>query len=268
MTHHWDEFSKSLAQPVPRRESLRRLGIVVAGAVLGPLGLAPAVAGRTDPCKAFCKCRNKRQQDQCLRACKACNKNVSRLGGSCGNYFCCAAGQSSCGNYCADLAIDPYNCGACGSVCREPGLYEYGACVDGECTYACADGATYCNGTCTFLGWDPYNCGECGKVCPASAPYCNQGACSVCPPGTALCGGECVDLLNDPDNCGACGNSCGAYACVQGSCNAPCAEGLIRCSGVCIDPSSDPYNCGACGVECPPDMICIGGYCEGGASGW
>ena len=25
MTDHWDEFSKSLAQPLPRRESLRRL---------------------------------------------------------------------------------------------------------------------------------------------------------------------------------------------------------------------------------------------------
>ena len=38
MTHHWDEFSKSLAEPVPRGESLRRLGIAISATVLGPLG--------------------------------------------------------------------------------------------------------------------------------------------------------------------------------------------------------------------------------------
>jgi len=40
MTYHWDEFSKSLDdKSVPRRESLRRLGAVFAGAVLSPLAL-------------------------------------------------------------------------------------------------------------------------------------------------------------------------------------------------------------------------------------
>src|SRR5262245_25010961 len=137
MTSHWDEFSKSLAQPLHRRESLRRLGVALAGVVLSPLGLSTASAAHhpkapQDPCKAFCKCRNKRQQDQCLRACKACNKDTSRLGGSCGNFFCCASGQTSCGNYCADVASDRYNCGACGYVCDQPGAYEYGACFNGR----------------------------------------------------------------------------------------------------------------------------------------
>jgi hypothetical protein len=268
MTHHWDEFSKSLAQPLPRRESLRRLGLFVAGAVFSPLGLESAFAGKTDPCKAFCKCGNKRQQDQCLRTCRACSKNVSRLGGSCGNYFCCGAGQTSCGSYCADLTSDPWNCGGCGQECNEPRPYEYGVCIDGRCEYPCAEGATDCDGTCTLLDWDPSNCGECGYVCPGSAPYCNLGVCSVCPPGAALCGDECVDLLNDPDNCGACGNSCGENSCIQGWCYVPCAEGLIRCNGVCIDPMNDPFNCGNCGVQCEPSMICITGYCEGGGGGW
>jgi hypothetical protein len=44
MENLFDEFSKSLAESVPRRESLRRLGAVFAGAVLGPLGLQTAVA--------------------------------------------------------------------------------------------------------------------------------------------------------------------------------------------------------------------------------
>ena len=59
MDHLFDEFSKSLAESLPRRESLRRLGAVFAGAVLSPLGLQTAWAAGTDPCVAFCKCRKK-----------------------------------------------------------------------------------------------------------------------------------------------------------------------------------------------------------------
>jgi hypothetical protein len=216
MTNKWDEFSKSLAQPVPRRESMRRLAIALAGAVLSPL--ESGFAGHQDPCKAFCRCRNKKQQNQCLTACKACNKDVSRLAGSCGNYFCCGAGQSSCGSYCADFGNDPYNCGACGYACDQPGRYEYGACIDGECRYTCAEGAVYCNGFCTFLGWDPNNCGACGNVCDAST-VCSQGVCNPCLFPFILCGGVCVDPTSDPYNCGACFQQCApSEVCVSGFC--------------------------------------------------
>ena len=47
MDHLFDEFSKSLAESVPRRESLRRLGAVFAGAVLSPLGMGTAWAAGT-----------------------------------------------------------------------------------------------------------------------------------------------------------------------------------------------------------------------------
>jgi hypothetical protein len=46
MERFYDEFSKSLAASVPRRESLRRMGAVLAGMVLSPLGLG---TGGTDP---------------------------------------------------------------------------------------------------------------------------------------------------------------------------------------------------------------------------
>jgi hypothetical protein len=174
MTHHWDELSKSLAgESLPRRESLRRLGVVLAGAVLSPFGLQTAFAGRTDPCKAFCKCRNRREQDQCLKACEACGKNTSRLAGTCGGYSCCGTGQTSCGSYCTTLASDVYNCGVCGHVCDQPGPYEYGACIGGNCEYACVDGALRCNGTCTNVGWDANNCGACGYVCGGETPFCS-----------------------------------------------------------------------------------------------
>lgn len=269
MTHLWDEFSKSLAEPLPCRESLRRVGIFLAGAVLSPLGLQSASAGRQpkpqqDLCKSFCKCHNKKQQDQCLKACSACGNDPRYLGGDCGNYFCCGPGLSRCDNYCVALGSDPYNCGACGYKCDQPGPDEYVACINGRCEYACAEGADYCNGRCTFLGWDSWNCGECGYVCPDSAPYCNQGTCQVCPAGEVLCGDQCVDLVNDPDNCGACGNVCGGATpyCGEGHCTDCGGPTVALCYGICIGTDYDSGNCGGCGIVCPEGTACMGGACQ------
>jgi hypothetical protein len=252
MDHLFDEFSKSLAESVPRRESLRRLGAVFAGAVLSPLGIGAAWAATQDPCKAFCKCRNPAQQNQCLAACRKCNGNTSRLAGKCGSYTCCAVaackgvcsnlrsnpncgacgndcrafGQTCCGHYCADLANDFYNCGACGHVCDEAALNEFGACVAGTCMYDCAPNAVDCSGACTFLDSDPDNCGACGNVCPSSAPVCIHGTCSQ---------------------------------------EQVCTFPFISCGGVCVDPISDRYNCGGCGIQCGPVEACISGFCESGA---
>src|SRR5262249_35942760 len=218
MDHLFDEFSKSLSESLPRRESLRRLGAVFAGAILSPLGMETAWAKGPDPCKAFCKCRNKAQQSQCLTACQKCNGNTSRIGGSCGSYTCCsiasckgvcsnlksdpncgacgnncgASGETCCGDYCADLATDVFNCGRCGTVCAAPPPGEVVDCVSGTCLYDCAPGALDCNGTCTFVDNDPDNCGACGNVCPAEAPYCSAGTCSDCAPGLTFCG-VCTD---------------------------------------------------------------------------
>jgi hypothetical protein len=227
MEHFYDEFSKSLAASVPRRESLRRMGAVFAGALLGQLGLGTAWAAGQDPCKAFCnRCSNKTQRNQCLAACQACNGNTGRLGGSCGSYVCCQTascsgvcsdlqsdpncgacgnncrdiGETCCGNYCADLANDFDNCGRCGVLCDAPGPYEYGACIEGACAYSCLEGAIRCNGLCTPVN-DPYNCGACGNVCTEPTPYCSNGTCN-----DVYCGG--ADLNWDSSNCGTCGNVC------------------------------------------------------------
>src|SRR4029453_1805779 len=108
MNHLFDEFSKSLVESVPRRESLRRLGAVLAGAVLSPMGLerawaGPKPRGANDPCQSVCKCSSAKQQNQCLKVCRACQSDTSRVCGSCGNYVCCAAGQSCCGGHCTNL---------------------------------------------------------------------------------------------------------------------------------------------------------------------
>jgi len=205
----YDELSKSLAASVPRRESLRRIGAVFAGAVFSQWGLGTAWAGRPDPCKAFCnRCSNQAQRNQCLAACQACNGNTSRLCGTCGAYACCSTSATRCSGYCADLDNDFDHCGGCGAACNDPGPFEDGACFLGECDYLCVEGAIDCDGICTPVNSDPDNCGACGNVCTEPTPYCNQRVCGDCPPGSAICSGVCTDLMWDGFNCGACGNLC------------------------------------------------------------
>jgi Stigma-specific protein, Stig1 len=249
MDRFYDEFSKSLAASVPRRESLRRMGAVFAGAVLGQWGLGTAWAAGQDPCKPFCnRCRNKTQQNQCLAACRACNGNTGRLGGSCGSFVCCEAaacngvcsdlqsdpncgacgndcgdfGETCCGNYCADLANDFDNCGRCGAACNDPGPYEDGECFLGECVYLCVEGAIDCNGICTSLDWDPVNCGACGNVCGAGTT-CQNGTCQPnnCVPNcpTNWCGGD------------GCGGTCGCPA--DSFCMGDGWNMCVPCDGAC-----------------------------------
>jgi hypothetical protein len=238
MTHHWDEFSKSLAEKsVPRRESLRLLGAAVAGALLGPLGVRTAWAGG-DPCKAFCNRYPRAQRSSCLAACQACSGDTSRLCGSGPTLSCCALGTACCSGYCTDPASDFDNCGACGAPCDYPGPYEDGACVDGHCFYSCVPGAVDCgDGACTPLWSDPDNCGACGNVCGAGMT-CQNGTCqpNTCVPNcpTNWCGGD------------GCGGECG------------CPAGFV-CMGdgsnMCVPV--DPDNCGGC----PEGQVCSDGYC-------
>ena len=175
-----DEFSKLLAESVSRRQSLRSIGIVLAGAVLSPLGLGTAWAARPDRCGAFCRCSNKAQRNQCLAACRACNGNTSRLCGSCGNYVCCATGAACCNGTCTSVNSDPNNCGACANVCGGSTPY----CNRGTCG-GCAPGTALCGGQCISVLWDNANCGACSVVCPYDtscvAGYCEpQEPCTDC----------------------------------------------------------------------------------------
>lgn len=265
MSDQWDEFTKSVAEAVPRRQILGSLGAVVAAALLSPFGLEAAKVRRlaSDPCKTFCKCRNKSQQKKCLEACNACNKNTSLVCGGCGTYVCCATENACCNGVCTDVTNDFYNCGGCGNACRQPGEYEYAACVGGNCEYWCAAGAVYCDGYCTPIDRDYDNCGACGNVCSGSTPYCVNGICTECLPGYKNCDSTCTDVLSDNDNCGACGNVCGGSTpyCHQGYCT-DCEWGAI-CNGSCTDIMWDSGNCGACGNVCPDGTACSFGICYG-----
>jgi hypothetical protein len=166
-----DELSKLLAASVSRRESLRSIGGVLAGAALSPLGLSTAWAARPDRCTAFCRwCSTRRRRNQCLAACRACNGNTSRLCGSCGAYACCPTGTACCNGICTDLDSDPNNCSACGNVCPAGTV-----CVNGSCV-ACNHPFIPCGGVCVNPLSDQHNCGGCGIQC-ADTEACVLGFC-------------------------------------------------------------------------------------------
>jgi hypothetical protein len=124
--------------------------------------------------------------------------------------------------YCASVADDPLNCGACGAACSEGDI-----CRQGQCLGFCPSGFAVCQSNagslCVDLRVDRDNCGGCGNVCGSSAD-CIAGACA-CKPGFSQCstgsGSNCVDLDTDDTNCGACGQTCVACeSCVGGACAA------------------------------------------------
>ena len=165
-----DELSKLLAVSVSRRESLRTIGVVLAGAALSTLGMHTAWAARPDRCTAFCRwCPTRKKRNQCMEACRACNGNTSRLCGSCGAYVCCPAGAVCCNGTCTDLNSDPHNCGACGYVCPA------GICANGSCG-GCNFPFIACNGVCVDPTSDRNNCGGCGVQC-GDTEACISGSC-------------------------------------------------------------------------------------------
>jgi hypothetical protein len=167
-----DELSKLLAVSVSRRESLRSIGVVLAGAALSPLGLGTAWAARPDRCTAFCRwCPTRRRRNQCVAACRACNGDISRLCGRCGAYACCPTSSVCCSGTCTDLNSDPHNCGACGYVCNQSTPF----CNQGTCN-GCPTGLTYCDPACVDLSSDPFNCGACYRQC-APNEVCAGGTC-------------------------------------------------------------------------------------------
>ncbi len=78
--------------------------------------------------------------------------------------------------YCAELAVDPSNCGACGTVCSSPVL-----CSSGKCVASCDPGLAKCPSEqsatyCANFASDASNCGECGRTCIGGGT-CSAGRC-------------------------------------------------------------------------------------------
>jgi hypothetical protein len=215
-----------------------------AGCASGACGLGTCVAGFGD-CNGVA-----------ADGCETDLRTTAAHCGGCGNVCAlanvvsqtCAAGQCAVGtctagfgdcdglavNGCeADLAADPFNCGACNASCD---LYPNAAGV-------CTAGTTCSMGACD-AGWDD------------------------CDPGAAGCE---TQVAQDPLNCGACGIACpstnGTAGCLASACTmTACNPGWGDCRGAAVagcetDLTSDAANCGSCGFACAAGQICGGSTC-------
>jgi hypothetical protein len=140
-SERFDRIVRSFGQNRSRRQALRTLAGVAAGAVA--LGGAAAVeAGRCKNGKELCGTR----------------KNAS----------------------CKDLQTDVNNCGECGKVCSTVNgtpACSGGTC-ETVCTPSCSPGMTCCSGGCTTLDIPP-TCGSCTVSCTGFADACNDPACTA-----------------------------------------------------------------------------------------
>jgi hypothetical protein len=82
----------------------------------------------------------------------------------------CAGGELLCGGDCTNKAIDPANCGNCGTTCNTSGGES---CVSSSC--GCASG-TDCSTVCVDTTTNQNNCGSCGHPCgAATCASCGSG---------------------------------------------------------------------------------------------
>jgi hypothetical protein len=204
MENPFDRLAKTLAEEVPRREAIRRLGGGLAGALLASLGLERAWGQGNSVCAGWCVANFPPGPAR-----DTCKSSAAHGGGPC--YDCGPAGDNR--------GLCPG--GGQGGVCCAVGA----PCCNGAC---CVVGQTCCpspSGTpyCTTLGSNS-DCAFCGDVCPPEQPTCcgttcvntatdlnNCGACgNVCLGGQlpACCAGGCTDLATDDFNCGFCGHRC------------------------------------------------------------
>jgi pectate lyase len=127
----------------------------------------------------------------------------------------CVAPTRACNGACANLAVDPINCGTCGAVCLAGQT-----CQAGRCALSCVAPQIECGGLCADPASNALHCGGCNRPC-AGGQICQNSTCVTgsCAAGQSLCNGACVDRLTDPLNCGACGTACQVgQSCQAGTC--------------------------------------------------
>lgn len=248
MSNRFDDLSVALATATTRREALRRVGGLLAGAFVASLGFDSLALGRpSNDCKTFCQGRRGNAHRTCMSGCKRCARQGLKpcFSGRSGAVECCAAGLSCCDSQCVKLGENPDHCGRCGNACPEN---KPDCCPDPDIVAFC-----------TNLAGDDFNCRVCGHPC-AGGETCEAGTCiGVCPAHTYVCEGH-----HGPDCC-ADGTQPGQPTeyCCDGGC---CPNGSLCCFGAdglgyCANLDTDADNCGGCHKPCPPGVPCCGGEC-------
>jgi hypothetical protein len=197
--HTFDRWVAAVSHRRTRRATLRLLGGVLLGGLLpgskselaraaqivvGPptegMILTCADAGLTD-CGGVCVDASS-DGNNCGGCGVVCGPGSSCASGVClltappagvSLFDCAAEGLIDCGGFCADLAVDAANCGACGNSCALGGYCQGGLCTG----LVCLDGLTDCGaGYCIDLNSDPSFCGSCQDGC-FEGYACENGAC-------------------------------------------------------------------------------------------
>lgn len=221
MTGMFDEFSKTLARDVPRRDALRLLGGSLAGAALGLFGRETAF-GSPSPCAVYCANFHGAAHAQCLQVCKACGSDTSRL---CSGFSAGGPGPVTC--------------------CPGPGPVTCCSGPNGGVT-CCQAGTSCCGG---FPGGNIICCPS-GSIC-CSGP---TGAATCCAAPTTFCCGSpsgSTTCCDSPQHC--CTDASGNATCCSGQ---QVCCGLAGCCPTgqvcCFDPTTLTQFCGTPGmVGCP-----------------
>ncbi len=211
----FDDWTRRLGDPTPRRQALRLLGAGIASVLTAPV--RPGAAAPPNRCGKL-----------------TCAAGETCLKGP-GGPQCCPTALV-CGRTC--LA----------APCQEPCQVcdpASGACVPAANGTACeAD-----NDLCTV--GDSCQNGVCLPGAPVTCPACQTcvgGACQVvannlaCGPGQICCGGTCV-VNTTATNCGTCGNACGN--------GKVCSSGQCVCDPTITCTSPKVLNTSTCACECP-----------------
>lgn len=151
-------------------------------------------------------CVEERRGDSCAFGVCVCGNIVQGCAGDNGN-LCCPAPTPADTNYCANLELDPGDCGGCGDAC-DPLAAD--RCDGGAC-----------------------RCGNSREACEGTP----ESTCCRADVGDT----ECIDTTTNRLHCGDCNNACDlGERCVEGSCTLgavvcedPCISGQVCCGGTC-----------------------------------
>ncbi|MDX9721696.1 MAG: hypothetical protein RBU37_13180 [Myxococcota bacterium] len=213
-----------------------------------------------------CRCGS---GEACDPGFKCCGADGCQEACPCGEYICseealCCGGAEE-KPHCAEVLVDPSNCGLCGNSCREDQV-----CAQGVC--ACAAGLTECDGACVDRRDDMKNCGQCGVNCEALA---KNGKAVACVAGSCVieCETAWLDCTTHPGcetprdsaNCQDCGQACDAPTVCRLELDPPgcaCPAGTRRCEGQCIasEQCCTDADCAISGSPVVP--VCEAGQCN------